>query len=262
MANNIQDWDFDAKHVNNNNRPGQFISGKTVLISLGPPLWEMTISGNTRGVSGNSVSRNDLVPNDSNLRITSGTSRYDPVPVGLVQDITAQQGRNIDKIYELGSDRPFLVPGKTVPNLSFSKVLYAGPSLLKFSAAYYLEGADPNKQDQLLGGKVDKAKLEDLGNIINGYELKIAGENKPGSDDFFINLASEIFTFPFGVMVYMKDNMGVPYGAFYAEECYISGHNFGINTGSTVIMEQAQIECARFRAIDVLGKNIASGVQS
>jgi hypothetical protein len=113
--------------------------------------------------------------------------------------------------------------------------MYDGPSLLKYAMVYYLERLE---NGQL--GKIDQAKLKNM--VQTTSALEISGTNRPGFDHFFINLSSDLFNFPVGVMFYFKNNAGLPYGAMYLEDAHITTHGMSVQVGMSVVAESISID--------------------
>jgi hypothetical protein len=65
-------------------------------------------------------------------------SKYNPV--GIVQSAGWQESKEINKIYEIGSRTPYMVPGKTQGALSLSRVMISGNDLL--NTLYHGTGAE------------------------------------------------------------------------------------------------------------------------
>lgn len=245
----IEDWDFQASHVQNDIFPGRFISSKTVLVAFGPPKFSMIARGNQKSATLNEVEDQGLTDaelDEDAFRSTIFTAQgsYAPVPVGLVQEMSMQQSRQISKIFEIGSDRAYHIPGRNFAAATINKILYDGPSLLKFAMVYYVQ----RRESGLLGG-LDQEKIR---NMVNASEtVDISGTNRPGFDNFYINLASDLFNYPLGVLLYFKNNAGNPYGAVYLEDCFINQHGIGIQVGSSVIAESISLDFDRPVGVNV-----------
>lgn len=61
---------------------------------------------------------------------TSSNARTSFKPVGLIQSFDHTESRDVERIFELGSDVPYLVPGRTVGQLNLSRVMISGKDLL------------------------------------------------------------------------------------------------------------------------------------
>jgi hypothetical protein len=151
-----------------------------------------------------------------------GTSVY---PIGLLETFGLQQSRQLQRIFEIGSSRSYFIPGRTIGSVNIGRTFYHGPNLLKVLYAGYNGNA----------GGTNVTKLLDPG---TGLQLHRA----PGSQDFLIDLASDLFAQPFGMAVYFKDANHDTYGAFYLESCYVQGHQMTVSSGSVLIMEGASLQ--------------------
>jgi len=64
-------------------------------------------------------------------------------PVGIVQGYGWSENRQVDMIFELGSDLPYLVPGRTTGQISLSRMLLYGRDLLN---VIYNTAADDQRE--------------------------------------------------------------------------------------------------------------------
>lgn len=51
-------------------------------------------------------------------------------PIGVIQSFVHAENREVERIFELGSDVPYLVPGRTVGSLELTRVMISGKDLL------------------------------------------------------------------------------------------------------------------------------------
>ena len=123
---------------------------------------------------------------------------------------------------------------------SMSRVMYHGPSLLRVLYAYYSDG-DQEQPDvpALFPNFANLAPQID--GTRNIHDVKMA----PGYENIYLNLASDLFTQPIGLMLIMKDSNEKTMGAFYLEACYIPNHNIGTDAMGTIIQEQVSIQFER-----------------
>ena len=98
-TNKFSDWSFNEGHVQAVPESGDFLSSESVVICAGP----------------------STVPSDVN----------DIVPIGLVQNATVTQNKQIQQLYEIGSRQPIFIPGRTVVQAALSRILFDGPSLMR-----------------------------------------------------------------------------------------------------------------------------------
>lgn len=157
-------------------------------------------------------------------RYTGLGSGADLIPIGLVDNISYQDNAQLMRLFEVGSNRSFFTRGKSAPTLSMSKVLADQANILAaLSAAAYrpLQAID--------------------------------GQRAPGAtgSDVMMNLGSEFFSVPFGLLIVMKSRGGGPDGygkaltALYLEYCMFSGYSFQVASQQPVIAENIQIEFDR-----------------
>ena len=199
----FQDWKFKEGHVQSVPEGGDFLSSESCVICAGAPQ----IPDNIQNV----------------------------VPIGLVQNATVTQNKQIQQLYEIGSRQPIFIPGRTVVQAALSRILFDGPSLMR--AVY---------------------KVYNGSNIITDTSVPVDSavnpENAPGSpyktDDneqakFYINLASEFFNRPLGLAFFLNDMQDQEYGGFYLENCYIQSHQLSIAGQQTILVENCGLRCSR-----------------
>lgn len=167
-------------------------------------------------------------------------------PIGITQSFNLSQNMNLARIFELGSNRSYFIPGRTVGQLGFGRVLYHGASLLRVLYAYY--------QD-LVPATVVPAMFPNIGasTMPNPHDVIIP----PGFENFYINLASDLFSQPVGLLCILKDSNLDTYGSFYAESCYVPSHNFstdsqGVVTQESVSMQYEQIVPVASRQLQLI----------
>ncbi|MFW5895116.1 MAG: hypothetical protein ACOCT9_00075 [archaeon] len=192
-------WDFKNKAVQQYDNPessGQ-LGSKAVLLSFGPPM-------------------------------------YDPdattIVSGFVQNMNMNQQRQIQELFEIGSERRYWVDGPTRNNLSLSRALFSGPSLLKIAGRGLLnDGID---------GEIDVQ--DDM--FKGGSKNAVAS----GADkNFWINLGSDFFKNPLGLMIQFREFYGngqsSSYGAVYLQNAKISAHSLSMQAGNWLMQENIQM---------------------
>ncbi len=238
----FQSWDPNGKHVQGGLREGQFINSQFVLLCAGPPFWSQMAAGGSAGVTAQ----------------TAGLPVY---PIGVTQSFSHGQSKAIQRIFEVGSDRSYAITGRTVGQVSLGRTMYHGPSLLRVLYAYYNTMGDKDgyaiepliptaeaasiKVIQGLGSA--QANTEAANLLPNGtnHSVKIP----PGYDNLFINLASDLFSQPIGILCVLKDNSGQSYGAFYLENCLIPQHSWGFDANGLIVSEQTSINYERLQPV-------------
>lgn len=155
-------------------------------------------------------------------------------PIGLTDGIALQSSPQLQRLYEIGSNRAFFTRGKTQSSVSFSRVLADQSNILMALTA-------------------------------NTYRplQAIAGQNAPAptspNPNIGMNIDSEYFSTPFGLMLLFKTRGGPSstagsgvspsngkiLTAIYLEYCMFSNYSFQIANQSPVIMEGLGIEFDR-----------------
>ncbi len=194
---------------------GQFIAGNFIGLFAGPPRLS-TIGGTV--TAGIAITQTQQM---SNL----------VYPIGITQNFNLSQNMQLARIFELGSDRSYFIPGRTVGQVGLGRVLYHGPSLLRVLYAYY--------QD-LIPATIVQPLFSNIGaaTMPNPHDVLVP----PGYENFYINLASDLFSQPFGMLCVMRDSNQDTYGAIYLECCYCPNHSFAVDAQGVVIQEQVGIQ--------------------
>ena len=158
---NITKWNYQKNHVERELRGGEFISGMTTLIAAGPP----TLA-------------------DASSDTIDGLKQF-AYPIGVLDSANLSQGRQLARIFEIGSKRSYFIPGRVMTGINLGRVLYYGPSLLKVLWTYYGDKLVDSFGDQDLKIKTDlkvaSTNSESMAKILE----------RPGYGDLFINLASD-----------------------------------------------------------------------
>jgi hypothetical protein len=228
----IRTWDPFEKHTQGGLQNGKFLSGIYTMVAAGPP---------TLGAVGRAAAGAGSAPEAVAW------------PIGLVQDVTLSQNKTFSRFWELGSERSFVIPGRAVGQLSFSRVMYHGPSLLRAAYAYY--SAPPTDS----AGQAFNA-LYNSG--VAATQPNPRGIMYPaGYGDMFISMASDLFNQPIGLLLYLKDSNMQTFGGMYLENCYIPSHTMSCNAQGTIIQEQAMFDFERVVPVNLGGLSYNPTVQ-
>lgn len=190
----LVDWDrFDAlvdgtlpeEYIN------KFVTGETCLIAVGKPV------------------------------LTMNKEIGDLILVGSGQEIQVAQQKQQQFVWEMGSRRGVIVPGRATGSLTITSMQIHGPSILKALYGYLEE------------------------------EEILAIKDKPGPEgsNVWLNLNSELFDSPTGIGLMMRDLANEQVASYFFENVYIGGHQFGTGAQTIVIGESVQ---ARYEAIKAL----------
>ena len=200
-------------------------------------------SGNVQSVTNST----DFLSSESVI-LCAGTPRYDDmenpqaelIPVGLIQNATVSQNKQIQQLFEIGSREPVFIPGRTVVQVAVSRILFDGESLMR---ALY-SNANPDFADSVFKGEGDDR--------APGLPYTTAGN----SSKFFINLAAEFFNRPMGLAFILEDmdndEAGTSrYGGFYLENCRIQSHQFSVASQQTILLENIGLRTSKLIPIHV-----------
>lgn len=147
------------------------------------------------------------------------------VPIGLSDGLSMSSNPQLARLFEIGSNRSFFTRGKTVHSLSLGKMLADQKNIL---AALSANAYRPT---------------------INASGTAAPGANAP-NPDVMMNIDSEYFNVPFGLMIMFKsrgggDGNGKILTALYLEYCMFAGYSFQVASQSPVIVENINVEFDR-----------------
>lgn len=231
-------WNWANEHVQAELENGEYISSESTLVLAGPS--QLSFIGNTLG----------------------GASSNALIPIGLIQNMSIGQNKQLTKLFEIGSKRGYFVPGRQYVNFNLSRVMFYGPSLLRL---FYALAPLNDSQLGTFGTQLNVEK-DSQGNVIGAIPqyndlfptstLQLApgwggSADETTNRDFYINLASELFNVPFGLVLVFRDTRNRPYGACFLENCFIESHTFGIDSNSVIIAENAAGQCDIVRPIQL-----------
>ena len=161
-------------------------------------------------------------------------------PIGLTDGISLQSSPQLQRMYEIGSNRAFFTRGKTMSSVSFSRVLADQANILvALTANTYRPKQNTN------GG---------------------AAPSAAPNPNIAMNIDSEYFSTPFGLLLLFKTRGGASstgptdiasmaagnntttgkiLTAVYLESCVFSNYSFQVANQSPVIMEGLSLEFDR-----------------
>jgi hypothetical protein len=169
-------------------------------------------------------------------------------PIGIVQNFNLSHNMQINRIFELGSVRSYHIPGRVMGQIGLGRVLYHGPSLLRVLYAYYQDIIPPTFVNPVFSN-IGSAT------VANPHDVIIP----PGYENIFLNLASDLFTQPVGLLTLMKDSNEDTMGAGYFESCYIPNHSISTDAMGTLIQEQCAIQFERMVPINTQVVGLITG---
>jgi len=230
----LSDWNFFNKNVQGGLVEGRFLNAAYTLIAAGPPRLAAA------GVS--STTRTDALGNIA-------------FPIGVIQSFNISQSSQIMRVWEIGSERSYFIRGRVMGRIGLGRIMYHGPSLQRVLYAYLdgeYEGGD--SFDSLYD---NDAKLSL--NTSGESQSKRVYANPPGYENLWLDLASDVFSQPIGLLILMRDSNNSTVGAFYMEYANIDNHGLATDAGGTVLSENASLQYERMRPINVQAVELIKG---
>lgn len=220
----LESWDSFKKHVQGGLREFNYLSGQNTLLCAGPPYLASIIKA-----------------------IQSGDSKTVLFPIGLAQNFVLSQNTATQQLPEIGSVKTYAFRGRTVRQMSLGRVVYHGPSLLKVMYAWYNSGSS-NIQSILptWNGGVPPYLMPfaDSGPTKTDNNVELTGalpsvRIPPGYDNLWLNLASDLFRVPTGMLVLFRDSEDNNVGALYLEQLQVPTHTLAVDSQGLIVQENA-----------------------
>jgi len=141
--------------------------------------------------------------------------------IGMVQSFQFGSQKPTQPMQAIGSGRSFFVSGKSQTSWTMGRLFCNGRNLLR--VLYH----------NAVAGGVEVHKFDDS---------PVSGSS---TDQYFINLDSELYYIPFGIAAIFKDKASDLIGAVYLELGMIQSYNVGFNAGQSMVMESVNGVCDR-----------------
>jgi hypothetical protein len=168
-------WDYKDKHIDSKINENQFMSSARCIIYAAPNYGDTTADN-------------------------FGTFS----PIGVIQGYNWSEQRQIDLIFELGSDIPYLIPGRTTGQISISRMLLYGRDLINT-----LYGTDVSDSDTWI------KSIKDITKPINMLFATFSNTNS-------------------------ADTQQLVYSRLF-RACWVNARNESIAAGQTLIAENCNI---------------------
>lgn len=241
----LRDWaPYKAYVQGGSQREGSAANGQFCLIAAGPPHLH-----NMGGPA--SLGAQDVV-----------------YPIGMTQNLAISHNRAFSRIFELGSERSYFIPGRTVAQMTLSRVYLGGPSLLRALWAYYSDnpGGQFPHVPSLWDANFANLDFPYIAGFSGGDTPKTASflhdvQIPPGFENVFLNLASDLFQNPIGILIVLKDANEQNLAACYAEQCYVPTHTWATDSQGLIIQESVGIQFERLVPLRVNAISLVRGLQ-
>jgi len=228
----FSEWSPYEKFVQAGMVDGQFLNAGFTVIAAGPPRLA-NIGGATAlaGAASSGAAADQMV-----------------LPIGVVQNVNLSHNRTFNRIFEVGSERSYFISGRTIGQLSIARILYHGPSLLRMLYSYYEDAIPPVLVEAVFPNA-------GIATVANPHDVIIP----PGFENMFVNLASDLFNQPIGLLMYVRDSNLDTYGAVYMESCYVPNHTWATDAQGVIIQESAAVQFERAVPVAVSALSLISG---
>lgn len=140
--------------------------------------------------------------------------------IGLIQSATISQQKNLQQLYELGSNQLYVTPGRVNVGATLSRVLFDGQSLMRA--------------------------------MYGGLDLDISDAGfSSDSNSFIMNLGSSFLDKPFDLLFLFFNQKLDPMGGFFLENSYCYQHQLVLNSKQTLVIENMGLLASRIISMSV-----------
>jgi hypothetical protein len=193
-----QEWEFKEAHVEPDvlNKNENFVSSESIVICAGPAFVDAKI---------------DL--------------QGQLFPIGILESAAVVQNKQIQQLFEIGSRKPYMIPGRTRVQIGLSRVIFNGDSLL--AAMYY--------------GHTDYKGILPVHDASEDSPGHSSNYPSTGEGNFYLNLASSFFNKPFGLALIIHDSEDEQTAMILVQNCMVQSHQMNIGANQTIVMENVNI---------------------
>jgi hypothetical protein len=182
---------------------------------------------------------------------------FDVVKVGLAPNISISQQIPQQRLPEIGSQRVHMLNGVPQGGGSMSRMVYNGPSLMRYAYGnLYDDNGDPTPL-ALAGMATSTGPAQDF--MVNAWKKLMQNSDKVMQGHVDTNLWLSCWDMrlrmPIGICLYFQDTAGNAVGGVYAEGTKIGGHNFSQSAGQMIMMEGIQFGFDRLVPIRGIGRS-------
>jgi len=232
MSGNFSDWAPYNNYVQAGMVDGQYVNAGFMMLAAGPPRIANIGSATSLGaaLSGNGEAANQIV-----------------LPIGILQNFNLSHNRQFSRIFEIGSERSYFISGRTVGQLSLGRVYYHGASLLRILYAYYRDDVAPTLVPSM---------WPNIGEwyTTNPHDVIIP----PGYENIYMNLASDLFAQPIGLLMYIRDINQDALGAGYFESSFIPNHSLATDAQGVLLQENVGVQFERMVPVSIASLTLIS----
>ena len=253
MAGNFSDWAPYNNYVQAGMVDGRYANAGFTMLAAGPPRLANiggaarlagVIGGGTGGVGAGTAAAS---PRGAN----SPQGDQIVFPIGIIQNFNLSHTRQFSRIFEMGSERSYFIAGRTVGQLGLGRIYYHGASLLRVLYAYYENSLPPTLIPAMFPN-------QGTASMSNPHDVVIP----PGYENIYVNLASDLFAQPIGILMYIRDINLDTLAAMYFEACYLPNHSWATDAQGVLIQESVSVQFERAVPVAVSGITLISSATS
>lgn len=236
MAGNFSDWAPYTNYVQAGMTDGRYANAGFTMLAAGPPRLS-NIGGAAAfagAVSGGGQAANQIV-----------------FPLGLIQNFNLSHTRQFSRIFEIGSERSYFIAGRTVGQIGLGRIYYHGASILRVLYAYYQDLLPPTLVPPMFPNAGATS-------VANQHDVIIP----PGYENIYVNLASDLFAQPIGLLMYVRDINLSTLAAVYFEACYLPNHSWATDSQGVLIQESVAVQFERAVPVAVSALSLISQATS
>jgi hypothetical protein len=205
----VSDWNWRESFVQldeNMATPGLFIAAESTLIAFGP---------------------------------AKATAAFDVVKVGLTPNISISQQIPQQRLPEIGSVRVHILNGVPIGGGSMSRLVYNGPSLMRYAYGNLYDDEGNPTALALQGMATGSGAAQDF--TVNSWKRLMSKPDKvmQGNKNtpLWLSAWDTRLKMPFGICMYFQDVAGNAVGGVYAEGTKINSHNMSQSAGQIIMVE-------------------------
>jgi len=232
MAGTFSTWSPYSNFVQAGLVDGAYVNAGHTMLAAGPPRIANIggASAFAQALSGSGQGANNIV-----------------MPIGIVQNFNLSHNRQFSRLFEIGSERSYFISGRTVGQIGLSRIYYHGASLLRMLYAYYQDLIKPTCVPAMWSNAGTAA-------MSNPHDVIIP----PGYENIYLNLASDLFAQPIGLMYYIRDVNQNSLGAVYAEGSYIPQHGLATDSQGVLLQENVGVQFERLVPVAISALTLIS----
>jgi len=236
MAGQFSDWAPYSNFVQSGLVDGAYANAGYTMLAAGPP--RLANIGGAAAISG---------------AVGNGGQGANQIvfPIGIVQNFNLSHTRNFSRIFEIGSERSYFIAGRTVGQIGLGRLYYHGASLLRIMYAYYQDLIPPTMVPAMFPN-------QGAASMSNPHDVIIP----PGYENIYLNLASDLFAQPVGMLMYIRDINLHTLGAVYFEACYLPNHSWATDAQGVLIQESVAVQFERAVPVAVASLTLISNATS